>query len=62
LNQASRICVVSFEQAGGSVMTPRGLLVITCCGGVVFQVATRCGHVSSNFAMRLAASQAKRGH
>jgi hypothetical protein len=53
LNQASRVCVVSFEQFGGSVLMPRGLLVITRCGGAAFRACARYGHVSSELVMRL---------
>jgi hypothetical protein len=53
LNQASRVCVVSFEQFGGSVLMPRGLLVITRCGGAAFRAWARYGHVSSELVMRL---------
>src|SRR6266849_9772951 len=56
LNQASRVCVVFFEELGGSMMMPRGLIGMTHCGGGVFQACTRCGHVSSELAMLLAAS------
>jgi hypothetical protein len=49
LNQPSRICVIFFEQLGGSV-PPRGLIEITRCRRVVFQACTRCGHVASELA------------
>ena len=38
---------------------PRGLIGMTCCGGVVFRARTRCGHVSSELEMLLAATWAK---
>jgi hypothetical protein len=60
LHQASRIRVVSFEELGGSVMMLRGLIETAGCGGVVFQACTRVGHVPSDFAMLLTASQARK--
>jgi hypothetical protein len=56
LNQARRVCVVFFEELGGSVMMPRGLIGMIRCGGVIFQACSRCGHVSSELAMFVAAS------
>jgi hypothetical protein len=52
--------VVFFEELGGSVMMPRGLIGMARCGGVVFQACTRCGHVSSDLAMLVAESWTKR--
>jgi hypothetical protein len=56
--------VVFFEELGGAVIMLRGLIAMTRCGGVVFQARTSGAHVLSDFAMlamRLTASQAKRG-
>jgi hypothetical protein len=43
--------VVFFEELGGSVIMPRGLIAMTGCGGVVFQALTSGAHVLSDFAM-----------
>jgi hypothetical protein len=41
-------------------MMLRGLIETAGCGGVVFQACTRVGHVPSDFAMLLTASQARK--
>jgi hypothetical protein len=45
-----------FEELGGSVMMPRGLIGMICYAGAVFRAYTRCGHVSSELAMLLSAT------
>jgi hypothetical protein len=60
LKRASRVCVVFFEELGGSV--PRRLIVMTRCEGVAFQARASSARILSDFAMpamRLTASQAK---
>jgi hypothetical protein len=52
--------VIFFEELGGAVMMPRGLIGMARCGGVIFQVCARCSHAFSELAMLLAASWRKK--
>ena len=61
LRMAVAICIRRAAYAWSrSVMMPRGLIETAGCGGVVFQACTRVGHVPSDFAMLLTASQARK--
>ena len=61
LYQPSRIGMLLFEELGSARMTPRDLIGMTCCGGVVFQTFTRYGHVFPELATLHPPSWARSG-